>query len=232
VDPNGEEISTHVDQDGNVVAVFKDGDNGVYQHQKNADGSSVTEAQLSKRAAKYGVSCGGTKIGETEYWDEFVSPETGKTMTNYKLQIGKSFDPIISDLHSQALKMDLIEIANNSKGDGLFDMKKDYPNVGALLNGKYATSRSAGDFLAGYNASTGSYCGVGTSFKTFQQLAGALHIEESNGRSLSKWQMVDIVLLGYYKSNSDKSSYKPPTWGEVPYQYRRSLEGWNYGSTH
>ena len=70
------------------------------------------------------------------------------------------------------------------------------------------------------------------SFKTFQQLAGALHIEESNGRKLSKWQMVDIVLLGYYNSNSNQSYYKPPTWGEVPYQYRRSLEGWNYGSTH
>ena len=232
MDPNGMEISTHIDQDGNVVAVFNDGDNGVYQHQRNADGGSVTEYQLSKRAAKYGSSCGGVRIGETAYWDEFVSPETGKTMTNYKLQIGKSFYPIIRDLHSKAMEMDLIDIANNSKGGELFDMKKDYPNVGALLNGKYATSRSAGDFLAGYNAESGSYLGFGVSFKTFQQLAGALHIEESNGRKLSKWQMVDIVLWGYYNSNSDQSNYKPPTWGEVPYQYRRSLEGWNYGSTH
>ncbi|MBQ7061949.1 MAG: hypothetical protein IJM88_01490 [Bacteroidales bacterium] len=157
VDPNGMEISTHIDQDGNVVAVFNDGDNGVYQHQRNADGSSVTEYQLSKRAAKYGSSCGGVRIGETEYWDEFVSPEDGNTMTNYKIQIGKSFDPIIRDLHSKAMEMDLIDIANNSNGGKLFDMKKDYPNVGALLNGKYATSRSAGDFLAGYNAVSGSY---------------------------------------------------------------------------
>ncbi len=71
VDPNGMEISIHIDQDGNVVAVFNDGDNGVYQHHRNADGSSVTGYQLSKRAAKDGSSCGGVRIGETEYWDEF-----------------------------------------------------------------------------------------------------------------------------------------------------------------
>ena len=34
VDPNGAEISTHIDQDGNVIAVFNDGDNSVYQHKK------------------------------------------------------------------------------------------------------------------------------------------------------------------------------------------------------
>ena len=71
VDPNDMEISIHIDQDGNVVAVFNDGDNGVYQHQRNADGSNVTGYQLSKRAVKDGSSCGGVRIGETEYWDEF-----------------------------------------------------------------------------------------------------------------------------------------------------------------
>ena len=30
VDPDGKEISTHTDHEGNVVAVFDDGDNGVY----------------------------------------------------------------------------------------------------------------------------------------------------------------------------------------------------------
>ena len=50
-DPTGmiaEPPSTHLDDKGNVVAVFDDGDNGVYQHGKNADGGSVTEYQLSK----------------------------------------------------------------------------------------------------------------------------------------------------------------------------------------
>ena len=232
VDPDGRmasKPSTHIDQDGNVVAVFNDGDNGVYQHGRNADGSTVTESQLSRRAETQGTSSGGTKVGETAHWDEFVSPETGKTMTNYKLQLGKSFDPIISNMHSKAEDMDLIDISMASKGGGLFDIKKDYPNVGGLLNGKYATSRSAGNFLAGYNAESGTFLGIGISFTTFQKLAGALHIEESNGMRLSKGQMLDIVTLGTYKS-SDISKFKAPTYGECKYQHRMSEAGWNYGS--
>lgn len=235
IDPDGRMAvdvmppSTHLDDEGNVIAVFNDGDNGVYQHGRNADGGKPTEYMLSKRAEKHGTSSGGTKVGETEHWDEFVSPETGKTMTNYKLQLGKSFDPIISRMHSKAGDMDLIDIAMASRGGGLFDIKKDYANVGALLNGKYATSRSAGNFLAGYNAESGTYLGVGISFTTFQKLAGALHIEESHGKRLGKGQMIDIVILGTYIS-SDKSKFKAPTWGEVMYQYRMSKAGWDYGS--
>jgi hypothetical protein len=36
--------------------------------------------------------------------------------------------------------MDLKEIAEKSKGGALFDIKKDHPNEGRLLNGKYASS--------------------------------------------------------------------------------------------
>ena len=221
--------STHLDDEGKVIAVFNDGDNGVYQHSRNADGGKPTEYMLTRRADKYGTSSGGKKVGKTEYWDEFVSPETGKTMTNYKLQLGKSFDPIVSRMHSKADDMDLIEIAMASRGGGLFDIKKDYPNVGGLLNGKYATSRSAGNFLAGYNAESGTYAGVSISFITFQKLAGALHIEESNGKKLDKLQMIDIVIFGTYIS-SEKSKFKSPAWGEVIYQYRMSKAGWDYGS--
>ncbi len=59
-----------------------------------------------------------------------------------------------------------------------FDMKNKYKNVGGLLNGEYVTSRSAGNFLAGYNASTGKLLGFGITFNTFQQLTGTLHIQE------------------------------------------------------
>ena len=70
--------------------------------------------------------------------------------------------------------------------------------------------------------------GLHFSFNTFQKLAGALHIENSNGKELSKTQMIDIVLFGNYFS-SDKRKFKAPTWGEVTYQYRMSKMGWNYG---
>jgi hypothetical protein len=212
--------STHTDKDGNVVAVYNDEDNGVYKHDDlskwNPNNSSLS---------KFGQ--GVTKMGETEHWDEFVSPETGKTLTNYKMQFGKSFDPLVAQMHEKAKNMDLKEIASKSAGGQLFDIKKDYVGVGALLNGKYATSRSAGNFLAGYNAKHATYLGVGISFTTFQQLAGALHIEESNGKLLSKGQMIDIVILGTYQS-SDINKFVAPTYGEVNYQYRMSLAGWNF----
>lgn len=58
----------------------------------------------------------------------------------------ESFDPIVSSMHMKAEDLNLIDIAMTSNGGHLFDIKKDYANVGILLNGKYATSRSAGNF--------------------------------------------------------------------------------------
>ena len=207
--------STHIDTDGNVVAVFQDGDKGVYQHPANADGGAPTLYMLTKRQQKWGTAAHGKKIGETAYWDEFISPETGQTMTNYTIQVSKSFDPIIEELSTQADNMDLKEIARESSVGGKFDIKVPYENVGGLLNGKYATSRSAGNYLAGYNAEGGTYFGVGISFDTFQKLAGALHVKGS----LSTTERMGIVLKG--------TSYGPaPTFGEIMYQYRMSKAGW------
>ena len=209
IDPNGE--STHIDSDGNVFSVNPgDNDLGVYQHASNM------------------CEINPNKVGETMYADEFISPEDGSTMTNYKIQVGKSFDPIIESMHEKSKDMDLKEIASNSKKGKMFDIKTPYKNVDALLNGKYATSRSAGNFLAGYNAESATYFGVGVSFETFQKLAGGLHIENSHGKNLSTGQMIDIVLFGTYES-SDISKFKAPTYGEVPYQHRMSEAGWNHG---
>jgi len=227
IDPDGM-FSTHTDADGNVLAVYDDGDLGVYKHGNNANGKAPTQANIDKRHQK-STSAGGEKMGETEYWDEFVSPETGKVLTETKIQFGKSFDPIIDAKHKEAEDMNLIDIAIESRGGGDFDIKKDYQNVGALLNGKYATSRSAGNFLAGYNAESSSYMGFGIWFTTFQKLAGALHIEESNGKKLDPIaHMVDIVLFGTYKG-SDMSKFIAPRYGENNYQYRMSQSGWNHG---
>jgi len=151
-------------------------------------------------------------------------------MTNVNVQVGKSFDPIISEMNAKSKDMNLMEIAQASKKNQLFDIKTDYANVGALLDGKYATSRSAGNFLAGYNVEGGTMLGVGISFTTFQKLAGALHIENSLGKQLSKPQMLDIVTLGTY-IGSDMSKFVAPTFGEVNYQYRQSRAGWKFGES-
>ena len=207
--------STHTDEDGNVLAVYDDGDNGVYKHS-----NETTKADLDKihnsMVLKIPTGAGGEKMGETEYLDEFVSPETGNTMTNYRIQFGKSFDPIISKNNKLAQKMNLKEIASESAPNGDFDIKVPYANVGGLLDGKYATSRSAGNYLAGYNAEGGTYYGVGISFTTFQKLAGGLHQKGS----LTDKEKKGIVLFGV--------SYGPePAYGEVMYQYRMSKAGWD-----
>jgi hypothetical protein len=214
IDPFGS--STITSQDGTVEAVYDDKDLSVYRKDDDNLYGPVIPGN------------GLTEMGETEYWDEFKSPETGDVLKGYKIQFGKSFDPLINQLHNKAKEMDLVEIASASKPGELFDIKNDYPNIGGLLNGKYATSRSAGNFLAGYNAEAGTYLGVGISFKTFQQLAGALHIEDQNNKTLSKNQMLSIVLFGTYKS-SDINKFKPPTWGELIYQFRMSKAGWKFG---
>ena len=40
--------------------------------------------------------------------------------------------------------------------------------------------------------------------------------------------MADIVIRGTYNS-SDIKKFVAPTYGEVNYQYRMSLAGWNFG---
>ena len=132
-------------------------------------------------------------------------------------------------MHEESKSMNLIEIALESKPGGKFDIKKDYINKGRLLNGKYVTSRSAGNYLAGYNASTGTYLGVGISFNTFQQLAGALHLADIDNRTLKTTQKVGIVLFGGDSWSKYDSRYQAPLWGENPYQYRMSKRGWDYG---
>ena len=229
VDPDGREISTHTDEEGNVVAVYNDDDNGVYRHRGNRE---YTLSELQNSYSSTNTAAGGERMGETEYWDEFISPEDGSTLTDTRIQFGKSFMPIIERKHQISLGMNLLEISSASAGGGDFDIKNDYPNVGGLLNGKYATSRSAGNFLAGYNAATGKLLGLKTTFNTFQRLAGALHIQESGGNRLSTRQKMGILLNGTFEPTnpSDNMKFKPPTFGENEYQYRMSLMGWNYGS--
>jgi len=214
-DPTGM-FSTHTDEDGNVVAVYEDGDKGVYKHEGNR---KEVSKELKENCSKKNTSAGGQKMGETEFIDEFISPETGKALTDTKIQFGKSFDPIVKKMNETTKEMDLKEIASESRGGGSLDLKKDYPNTGALLNGKYATSRSGGNFLAGLNAAGGTYFGKGISFNTFQRLAGALHVVESEGGTLSNYAKGKIVL-------GNIAYGPPPAYGEVMYQYRMSKLGW------
>ena len=138
-------------------------------------------------------------------------------MTDVRIMFGFSFDPIAAELHADSKGYNLIELAEASKGGRHFDLKtKDgYRNVEGLLNGKYVTSRSAGNYLAGLNAS-----GRGIGFDVFQRLAGALHTKSMMGKPLTKREMINIILNG-------QAYGPPPAYGEFLYQYRMSKAGWN-----
>ena len=216
IDPDGR-YSTHTDSSGNVLAVYNDRDLGVYKHD---DAKSKKDIDKDREKTK-STSGGGEKMGETENWDEFVIPGTNKA--DGKIEFGKSWDKVIDNLHDDATSMDLKEIGANSKLYKKFDIKNDKelapngPMTGRLLDGKYASARSAGNYLAGYNGRWGTYFGMYISFNTYMKLAGAYQQGKYTTTNAMK-----IVVFG--------TSYGPAPWfGEDAYSGRMVKKGWNSG---
>ncbi|RBL91427.1 hypothetical protein DF182_02055 [Chitinophaga flava] len=206
--------STHTDSTGKVLAVYNDGDLGVYKHDDVRTGSDID----AKRERTNSTSGGGKKMGETEYWDEFVEPNTNEIKG--KILFDESWAPIIVSYHQDALQYDLYTIAQMSKPRKDYDIKvKEHvapygPMTGRKLLGYYATARSAGNFLAGFNGRTGTLYGAHISYETYMKLAGALNVKQYNMRNASK-----ILIFG--------TEFGPAPWyGEDEYSGRRIKQGW------
>lgn len=228
IDPTGMLESTHTDEEGNVIAVYNDGDLGVYRHEKNADGKPVTKAQLDKRH-KNSTSTGGEKMGETEFWDEFIAPGdkggSGRIIFDPSKEDGiikvGNWNEVIADRNKKANNQDLTVTMEQSKLNGELDIKHNInyapygPMTGRLLDGKYATARSAGNFLAGLN---GTLQGLKISGLTYMKLAGAYQQGQLSMKNIGL-----IMLFG-------KSFGPAPYYGEQPYSGRRILQGINYGT--
>lgn len=203
--PPSTDVTKNEDGTYTVVNAHNDGDNNIYV--VDGDGNRTGEI-----------------IGRSIFDDEFIDPETNDPMEGYTLYpntpgtTDNNWEHILKPLANQADKLNLKEVALESVPGGLFDIKKDYAGQGRQFKGLgYATSRTAGNFLAGYNARMSSYYGAGISFSSFQKLAGAVHQGVFNS-AVAK----DILLNG--------TSYGPaPYYGEIRYQYRASLLGWRAG---
>ena len=119
--------------------------------------------------------------------------------------------------------MNLEEIAGESTLGKKFDIKSDKDlspsgyGTGKLLNGKYATARSAGNYLAGYNGSEGTMYGIGIGWHNFMKLAGAVHQGKWEGSKTAINIIGGAVSYGMW-----------PWYGEIEYAGRRILEGWNH----
>jgi hypothetical protein len=198
-----------------VLAVYEDGDCGVYRHNISTwDGSSLWKK--------------GSWVGETWLWDEFLEHGsfTGKVentiATGTRILFGASWNDDLSSWMQMAdLSLSPV-IALNSRTGGIFDIKNipalaPYgPTTGKLLNGKYATAESAGNFLAGYNAAS-----HGWAAETIMRTAGGLHV----GENLHFGTGPGDALLGFLGVEFGP----PPYYGETFFAGFYIQMGINYG---
>jgi len=164
LDQDGE--STQTAANGDVLAVYDDGDLGVYQHTDIDDRADRDGSKLDWDDE------GSNYMGETAHWDEFRDHDdrTGAILGNVapgaRILFGQSFDAVLKSLAKKAGQMNLADISAQETPGGQFDIKNDKtvatygPNTGELLDGTYATARSAGNYLAGYNAAIGTLVGL------------------------------------------------------------------------
>ncbi len=156
-DPNGMFESTHTDKDGNVVAVYDDGDLGVYEHNGNTE---QAKAEVKKNYSENNTSAGGEKMGESlhslSFADQSLYNKTGKIeRANIKIDFGSTE---LTDKVQGIIGTDpsLIEYQSKAGLGGEWDLKSNTSN-GSLLYGKYASPRDAGNFAAGAVAQMSSF---------------------------------------------------------------------------
>lgn len=222
-DPTGMEPSTHTDEDGNVLAVYNDGDLGVYKHENLLNGQAPSKLDIDV-AHQSSSSAGGIKMGETSYWDEFIVPGTNTASGKIYFGQRESWTPLINWGSNRVRNQDLSITKEESRLKGRLDIKNredwTFGNVmtGRLLDGKYATARSAGNYLAGMNGVIGTIQGHHISGETYMKLAGA-------------YQLNLLTLANVFKILTFGTSFGPPPfYGEETYSGRRILEGINAGN--
>ncbi len=168
-DPDGRETkSTHTDKLGNVLAIYDDGDKGVYKHNEI---SSTAEMNNLYYSANSGSSLGGEYMGET--WTAFGFADFGyfekhgvandgsvKVADGAKIDFDSSF---ATDRVREIVKANpsAYEYSKKAGTGGDWDIKSHSPNgnpyFGSLLWNKYASARDAGNIAAGIVAKESNF---------------------------------------------------------------------------
>ena len=159
IDPDGKKpASTHTDRYGNVLAVYNDGDLGVYKHD-----NAKSKADVDKKHSAKNTSAGGARMGETLHMFSFVDHKAfnesgGKNLLGRgRIDFGSTWahDAIVNILRQDPSAP---EYAKNARGGHTWDLKTHSPDgtttygsiIGVGASGPvYASARDAGNFLAG-----------------------------------------------------------------------------------
>jgi hypothetical protein len=227
--------STHTDSLGNVLAVFNDGDNGVYTHSGNATAQSVEKAHITS------TSAGGTKMGETEYWDEFANHASNGDIVGdshgnfadksarifYGVSIDKYMEQMIgfTNRKIKSFKGGLSAkswLKANSKRHKSLDIKdKLGANRGYLLNGKYVSGETAGNYLFGANLNN---------LRLFSNLDN-LRYPFTNKES-TFYRAAEA--FGAYNNDNNQVNNPSirPYYGEIPYSGRAIVLGYYNNSNN
>ncbi len=201
--------STHTDRYGNVIAVYDDGDLGVYRH----NDSSTKEEIDKKREETKTNSGGGEHMGYTLYINSFVddkgkpvgkinftSTEGADWLANFTTVIkGMANNPSIG-----GFKTRMFYALNAGNGD-IYDFKtlggrtNDIWRGSQISAGIYASARDIGNYAAGLVAKI-----TGQSKFDFMITAGAFNLHAND--------KIDLILhLRTYKAEAARLA---PTYGE------------------
>jgi RHS repeat-associated protein len=217
VDPFGH--STQTANNGDVLAVYNDGDLGVYQH---ADIDNLADYGGQKLDSD---DEGTNYMGETERWGEFAQVDKkhpdgidGSRGKGAFIHFGTSIDGQLKGLEKDSAMMGSLSTALASRNGGPLDIKSgalgDHGALtGYLVNGKYESIESAGNFLAGFNATHNG----DLSPEEAQKIFGAY---QQGG--------FKAALKAYFTGNAYPGT-QAPYWGEVPYSGAMQVEGENTG---
>lgn len=205
IDPLG--LATWADRDGGVRKVTQDDDLSIYQWQ--GYGPFEGEEGPLKEGAVVDADSPWKKIGKTQFWDAFKDPMTGNEAG--RVHVGDSIDELMLKLYNEAGGMGYIGTWLESLPGGFLDIKDNIPDAGVydgfLFDDSYVTLREAGNILAGMNAAQ-----FNMEYEDFQRGAGALH---------------EAGVVGLLDYQTRGTLYgPPPEYGEVSYQYYRSLYGY------
>ncbi len=160
IDPDGmSPYSTHTDWAGNVVAVYDDGDLGVYQHHMDF---ASTQAHLANNYSSWNTGAGGQYMGSTLHTGSFADFEhfkgTGEIIAANNAMIDFESNWAGNQIRSLLTQSrSFVEYATNAGYGEDYDIKSSLSPGGIYYGSKlhswggnlYVSARDAGNILAG-----------------------------------------------------------------------------------